>query len=163
MEHHVFKNARLISIKKNVYSPGDENAENSVVEKLDKTLDNESKQNLEGNIDMLEVVSALKKTQKTNKSPGPDGIPVVFYKLYWPTIGEDLLDVFRTGLDDGRLPHSQYVSDIGLLYKKGPGEDIRNWRLIPLLSTDYKLLSKVLAERIKSVYIKSYIKIKEEW
>ena len=42
----------------------DENAENSVLEKLDKTLDNESKQNLEGNIDMPEVVSALKKTKK---------------------------------------------------------------------------------------------------
>ena len=73
------------------------------------------------------------------------------FQLYWPTIGEDLLDVFRIGLDDGRLPHSQYVSVISLLYKKGPREDIRNWRPISLLNADYKLLSKVLAERIKSV------------
>ena len=66
MEHHVFKNAWLISIKKNLFTAQgvrDENAENSVLEKLDKTLDNESKQNLEGNIDLLEVVSALKKKQ----------------------------------------------------------------------------------------------------
>ena len=67
---------------------------------------------------------ALKK-QKNNKSPGPDGIPIEFYKLYWPTIGVDLLEVYKTGLEDGRLAHSQYLAVISLLYKKGLREDIK--------------------------------------
>ena len=62
-------------------------------------------------------MNALKK-QKNNKSPGPDGIPIEFYKLYWPTIGVDLLEVYKTGLEDGRLAHSQYLAVISLLYKK---------------------------------------------
>ena len=96
--------------------------------KTGQMLYNESKHKLEGNIDMLEVFSALKNKRIKNKSPSPDGIPAKFYKLYWPTIGENLLDVFCTGLDDGTLPHSQYVSIIRLLYEKGPREDIRNWK-----------------------------------
>ena len=71
--------------------------------------------------------------------------------MYWPVVGTDLLEVFRKGLDDSRLAYSQYLAVIKLLYKKGPREETKNWRPISLLNTDYKLLSKVLAERIKSV------------
>ena len=38
-----------------------------------------------------------------------------------------------------------------LLYKKGDRSDIRNWRPISLLNIDYKILSKVFAERLKLV------------
>lgn len=37
-----------------------------------------------------------------------------------------------------------------LLYKKGEREDIKNWRPITLLNTDYKIIANVLANRIQS-------------
>ena len=36
-----------------------------------------------------------------------------------------------------------------MLYKKGNRLDIKSWRPISLLNTDFKILSKTLAERIK--------------
>ena len=40
---------------------------------------------------------------------------------------------------------------ITLMYKNGEREDIRNWRPITLLNVDYKICSKILAERLKTV------------
>ena len=38
-----------------------------------------------------------------------------------------------------------------LLYIKGEREDIRNWPAISLLNVDYKIITKILAERLKTV------------
>ena len=46
---------------------------------------------------------------------------------------------------------SQYVGLIRLLYKKGDREDISNWRPITLLNSDYKIIEKVLSNRLKTV------------
>jgi hypothetical protein len=37
------------------------------------------------------------------------------------------------------------------MFKSGEREDIKNWRPITLLNVDYKLVSKILAERLKRV------------
>ena len=66
-------------------------------------------------------------------------------------LGDDLCEVLKSGLEDQELAYSQYLAAIILLYKKGARANIKNWRPISLLNTDYKLLSKVLAERLKTV------------
>lgn len=40
---------------------------------------------------------------------------------------------------------------VTLLHKKGAKEELGNWRPITLLTTDYKVLAKVLTERLKKV------------
>ena len=113
-------------------------------------LSDESKVQLDSNISLEEMKKALIK-MKNNKSPGPDGICIEFYKLFWNIISDDLYEVFIAGLEDRQLAYTQYLATIVLLYKKGPRPDIRNWRPIALLNTDYKLLSKIFAERIRTV------------
>lgn len=52
-------------------------------------------------------------------------------------------------LEKGFLPLSCRRAILTLLPKKGDLQEIKNWRPVALLSTDYKLLSKVLAMRLK--------------
>ena len=112
-----------------------------------KQLPPDLRDSLEIDLSNEEVISAIKK-MANDKSPGQDGITIEFYKTHWNLIGDD---VFRYGLEHGEIAYSQYLAIITLLYKKGPRENIRNWRPISLLNVDYKILSKVFAERLKKV------------
>ena len=63
-----------------------------------------------------------------------------------------LLDCYRYSLEVGELSNSQRQAIITLLEKKGKDRSyLVNWRPISLLNFDYKLLTKVLANRVKKV------------
>jgi len=101
-------------------------------------------------ISLGELHEALQ-SMENGKAPGIDGIPVEFYKAFWPEIGEDLLAVLSGSLVGGLLPLSCRRAVLTLLPKKGDVRDIKNWRPVSLLCYDYKLLSKVLATRLGKV------------
>ena len=86
---------------------------------------------------------------KSNKSPDIDKIPVEFYRASWDLLCDDLLEVFSAVVGEPSL--SQKTGIIRLLYKKNDHRDLRNWRPILLLTADYKILAKRLANRITSV------------
>lgn len=60
----------------------------------------------------------------------------------------DLLQVLNESLANGQLPLSCRRAALTLLPKKGDLNDIKNWRPVSLLCTNYKLLSTVLANRL---------------
>ena len=105
----------------------------------------------------LEVPLALKELHTAlqgmegGKAPGIDGLPVEFYREFWSEMGEDLLTVFNESFKDMTLPLSCRRAVITLLPKKGDLQEIKNWRPVSLLCTDYKILSKALANRLKEV------------
>lgn len=69
----------------------------------------------------------------------------------WSEIGEDLLEVLNDSLVGGLLPLSCRRAVLTLLPKKGDLTDIKCWRPVSLLCSDYKLLSKILANRLAKV------------
>ena len=97
-----------------------------------------------------ECLKALRQ-MKSNKSPGVDGLPYEFYTCFWPVFGEDLVSVYNDCFSSGCLSFSQRTGLITLLYKKGDKLDTKNWRPISLLCTDYKILAKVLTNRLVAV------------
>jgi hypothetical protein len=117
---------------------------------LDLTLSRDESALCEREVTSAECLAALK-SFKNNKSPGIDGLPYEFYKHFWPVIGEDLVSVFNDCLASGSLPFTQRSGLISLLHKKNDKMDTKNWRPISLLCTDYKILAKVLTNRLKSV------------
>ena len=84
-----------------------------------------------------------------NKSPCQGGICIEFYKIYWPLIKNDFHEVNINGLEHNQLPYSQNSTVIKLLYKKGNRLNIKNWRPISLLNTDFRIFLKTLAESIE--------------
>ena len=53
------------------------------------------------------------------KAPGIDGLPVDFYKAFWPLLGQAMLEVFQDSFQGGHLPLSCRRAVIKLLPKKG--------------------------------------------
>ena len=87
----------------------------------------------------------------TGKSPGPDGLPTEFYKHYEDLIVPLLTEVINHSYLEGTLPATMREGDVALIYKKKDPKDIRNYRPISLLNVDYKILARILAEKIKKV------------
>ena len=117
---------------------------------LDHSLSNEEAVLCEGEVTLAECTQALK-SFKCNKSPALDGLPCQFYRMFWDLIGPDMVATFNDSFTRGLLSFSQRTGLITLLYKKHDRLDTKNWRPISLLCTDYKILSKVLTNRLKSV------------
>eukprot|EP00057_Strongylocentrotus_purpuratus_P026288 XP_011680762.1 PREDICTED: uncharacterized protein LOC583642 [Strongylocentrotus purpuratus] len=89
---------------------------------------------------------------KHNKSPGLDGLPVEFYIVFWKDISDMLIDSFNFSLQNGLMSSSQRNGVITLIPKKDRDASyLKNFRPISLLTVDYKILAKTLANRVKKI------------
>ena len=95
-----------------------------------------------------EILIVLKNTAK-NKAPGEDGLPSEFYKVFWIDIKRYLIKSYQHSYSTGILSITQRRGVISLIPKKKDPLNLKNWRPISLLNQDYKLLAKLIAERIK--------------
>ena len=108
-------------------------------------------QTLEGPITLLELSKALKK-MKNNKTPGIDGFPSEFFKMFWCQLKFLIQRVFNTFFEKGTLSVTLRQSVINCIPKGNkPRQFLKNWRPISLLCVLYKLLSSVIANRLKTV------------
>ena len=113
-------------------------------------LDEAEKEALNGEISEIEVLSALKDTQN-NKAPGSDGLPAEFYKIFWQDIKEPYILSLKHAHQTGLMSITQRESIISLMPKKDKDTtQLKNWRPLSMLNMDYKLVAKVIANRIKS-------------
>ncbi|CAM2101090.1 unnamed protein product [Caretta caretta] len=80
-----------------------------------------------------------------------DGLTVEFYHAFWDILGPDLATVWAESLQGGVLPLSCRRAVLALLPKKGDLRNLRNWRPVSLLSTDYKIEAKAISLRLGSV------------
>ena len=86
-----------------------------------------------------------------DKDPGPDGFTVAFWQCCWEFVKEEILEMFKEFHEQNSFLKSLNNMFLVLLPKKGGAEDLGDFRPISLLRGLYKLLAKVLANRIKKV------------
>ena len=114
-------------------------------------MTNGERNQCEGLITNDECKIALNSMQN-NKSPGSDGLTCEFYKIFWNDIGNYLVDSLNQSFETGKLNPLQTQSIISLIPKKDKDlAELNNWRPISLLNTDYKIATKVIANRIKKI------------
>ena len=117
----------------------------------ERLLDEEQIKMLSTPLELAEITAALK-GMKDNKSPGLDGLPKEFYVQFFDLIGPVLLKVFHECLTMGKLHTSARKGLISLIPKKNTDAQLlKSWRPLTLLSLDFKILSKSMAERMKKV------------
>ena len=89
------------------------------------------------------------KSMKPGKTPGSDGLPIEFYKVFWNGIWDCLLNAINFAYAEGI---SQRRGIIKFIPKKdSESYFVKNWRPIALLNSDYKIASKAIANRFQSV------------
>ena len=112
-----------------------------------KTITSQQKTDLDKTITKEELEKVVRKLNR-NKTPGPDGIPVEFYQVFWHTI-QDLYFDFITEVQGSAFPDSKNTSITSLIYKnKGEIYLLSNYRPIALMNVDVKILTKLLSMRL---------------
>ena len=96
-----------------------------------------------------EVKKALNAMQG-GKSPGEDQITADLLKDGGLIVLEKLANLYTQCLMTASVPESWKNANIILIHKKGDMKDLKNYRPISLLSVVYKVLTKVIANRISA-------------
>jgi hypothetical protein len=85
---------------------------------------------------------------KHNSAPGPDGIPAEFFQDFWEIIHNDLWNLFKDFYDGVLDIKRLNFGLVTLIPKIDNPTDMRNFRPICLLNVCYKIITKVLTNRL---------------
>ncbi|KAK6164048.1 hypothetical protein DH2020_000912 [Rehmannia glutinosa] len=96
------------------------------------------------------VRAALSQMHPT-KSPGPDGMPAVFFQKFWPFIHTDILPVILNVLNGHSNPRDLNHTLIVLIPKKKDPVCVTDFRPISLCNVIFKIITKTIANRLKSI------------
>jgi hypothetical protein len=113
-------------------------------------LSEDEKLRLGADLTLEELTKALGESNMRS-APGIDGFSNKFIHKFWYLLKHPLFNCCRDSLNDGTLIDSFATAQIKIIPKKGDTSKLKNWRPISLLSNFYKILSKAINNRLKSV------------
>lgn len=88
---------------------------------------------------------------KPDKSPGPDGFNNFFFMKYWYVVGKDVVDAVIEFFENGSMLKQINNTIIALIPKIKNPTCLKDFRPISCCSTVYKIISKILANRLKKL------------
>ena len=110
-------------------------------------------------VSLSEIESALHSFKK-DRSPGPDGWPVEFYLYFFDLLGEELCNAVDYTKISGYIHPSLNSTFLSLIPKKEKPATFTDFRPIYLCNLLYKLISKVIAVRLKP-FLDSHISMEQ--
>ena len=115
---------------------------------IPKLVSNEDNLNLNSPISEEEISEVLKEIQN-GKAPGPDGFNVDFFKACWNIVKQDVLNVVEDSRRDKTILKALNNTFIALIPKQDSALTPDRFRPIALCNVVYKIISKVVASRLK--------------
>jgi len=92
-----------------------------------------------------------------NKAPGPDGYTSEFFKSAWLVIGDDFTTAIQSFFIKGFLPKGINTTILALIPKKEDAKIMKDYRSISCCNVLYKVISKILANRLKLLLAGAYL------
>jgi hypothetical protein len=90
-----------------------------------------------------------------DKSPGPDGWTIKFFRGFYDLLSKDLLKVIEESRTNGRI-HGPFNSNfISLIPKVNDPQTFDDYKPISLCNCIYKIIAKIIARRIKPLLSKA--------
>ncbi|GKB14610.1 RNA-directed DNA polymerase, eukaryota [Tanacetum coccineum] len=86
-----------------------------------------------------------------DKSPGPDGFTFGFYRKFWSLLKDDVIDVVCYFFTNGFCLKGINSSFIALILKSQGATMVKDFRPISLIGSIYKIIAKLLANRLVTV------------
>ncbi|WOH08313.1 hypothetical protein DCAR_0727751 [Daucus carota subsp. sativus] len=117
---------------------------------LSKRLDEAEAERLVQMVTMEELELALSQSP-SNKAPGPDGFDAGSLKKMWGWIKDEMLECINKFMHDFTLPGGFNSSFIALIPKLDAPKRPKDYRPISLINAGMKLITKILATRLKMV------------
>jgi len=105
---------------------------------------------LEMQLSLVEIDQSINQC-KSSTAPGSDGFGYRFLKQFWQLLRVPLFRYAAAAFETGALTDSFRTASIRLIPKKGEASDLKNWRPISLLNCSYKVLSRAINNRLKTV------------
>ncbi|PKU86799.1 Putative ribonuclease H protein [Dendrobium catenatum] len=87
----------------------------------------------------------------SSKAPGPDGFTFEFYKDAWDIIGGHVCRAIKNFFSTDFLPRCAKATAIALIPKGTHASNILDYRPISLCNVFYKIIAKILSNRMKEV------------
>nr|GEW90340.1 RNA-directed DNA polymerase, eukaryota, reverse transcriptase zinc-binding domain protein [Tanacetum cinerariifolium] len=87
----------------------------------------------------------------TDKSPGPDGFSFGFYRQFWLSIENDVFTAVSHFFTFGDIPNGCNSCFIALIPKVPDANLVKDFRPISLIGSMYKIIAKILANRLVCV------------
>ncbi|KAL8119749.1 hypothetical protein AgCh_017015 [Apium graveolens] len=85
-----------------------------------------------------------------DKAPGMDGLNPSFFQTYWSIVGQDVCMFCRRFFETGEIPENLNTTLVCLIPKVKHPKKVADLRPISLCNVLMRILSKVLANRVKS-------------
>ena len=139
-----------VSYFKNLYSTSYPTCILEVLDTIPTKVTEDMNQRLIQEFTREEVEAALKQMHPT-KAPDPDGMSVIFFQKYLGIVGNDVICMVLNVLNSNISMVEINRTNITLVPKIKNPTKITDFRPISLCNVVYKLISKVLAKRLKII------------
>ena len=119
-----------------------------ITDTIPTKVSSEMNQSLIKDFTKEEVLAALKQMHPT-KAPSPDDMSAIFFQKYWDVVGNDVTSMVLNVLNCNKSIVEINKTYITLVPKTKSPTKMTEYKPISLCNVVYKLISKVLANRLK--------------
>lgn len=116
----------------------------------DSLISEEDNINLVADFTFAEFSEAVQQMHP-DKSAGPDGLKPPFYQNFWTLLGKEVFDSCSKWMYELSFPANLNDTNVVLIPKKENADSMKDLRPIALCNVLYKIIAKVLSNRLKKL------------